>query len=87
MFKIAETRTFTKRINRPEFQRYYPKIKEYVYPILRNNPCFGPNIKRLKGEYSDFYRYRIGEYRLFYGMSSENAVIYIIEIEHRKSGY
>ena len=86
-FSIAETETFSERINRPEFRRYYPKIKDYVYPILRRNPFFGPNIKRLKGEYSDFYRYRIGDYRLFYQISSKTVMVYIVDIEHRSRAY
>ena len=86
-FSIAETKTFSERINRPEFHRYYPKIKDYVYPILRRNPFFGPNIKRLKGEYSDFYRYRIGDYRLFYQISSKTVMVYVVDIEHRSQAY
>ena len=82
-FSITETETFSKLINRPEFCRYYPKIKDYVYPVLRRNPFFGPNIKRLKGEYSDFYRYRIGDYRLFYKISSKKVMVYVVDIEHR----
>lgn len=86
-FSIAETETFSKRINRPEFRRYYPKIKDYVYPILRRNLFFGPNIKRLKGEYSDLYRYRIGAYRLFYQISSKTVMVYAVDIEHRSRAY
>jgi mRNA interferase RelE/StbE len=86
-FSIAETKTFSERINRPEFRRYYPKIKDYVYPILRRNPFFGPNIKRLKGEYLDFYRYRIGDYRLFYQISSKTVMVYVVDIEHRSQTY
>ena len=87
MFSIAETESFSKRINRSEFRRYYPKIKEYVYPILRRNPFFGPNIKRLKGEYSDYYRYRIGDYRLFYQISPKAVMVYVVDIEHRSRAY
>ena len=86
-FSVSETKSFRTRIARPEFRRYYPKIKDYVYPILRKNPFFGPNIKRLRGEYSDFYRYRIGNYRLFYKVSSDTVMVYILDIDHRGRAY
>lgn len=61
-FKIAETSSFQKNINKLKNNKLYTKIKEYVYPILRKNPYFGPHIKRLKGKFSGIYRYRIGDY-------------------------
>ena len=69
----------------PQF--LYKKIKEYIYPILRENPYFGSNIKKLKGEYKELYRYRIGDYRLFYKVSEETVIIFIIDIENRKDAY
>ncbi len=73
-YKIAETETFEKKINTQKYTSFYiRKIKEYIYPILRENPYFGPNIKKHKGEYKELYRYRIGDYRLFYKVSEENS--------------
>jgi len=63
-FEIAETATFQRSISKKEFVKIYNKIKTYVYPQLRINPFFGKNIKKLKGEFKDVYRYRIGEYRI-----------------------
>ena len=45
------------------------------------------NIKKLKGEYKDIYRYRIGDYRLFYKVSEETVIIFILDIEARKDAY
>lgn len=86
-YKIAETETFEKKINTQKYRFLYKKIKEYIYPILRENPYFGPNIKKLKGEYKELYRYRIGDYRLFYKLSEETVIIFIINIEKRKDAY
>ena len=44
----------------------YSKIKNFVYPQLRENPFHGTNIKKLKDNLEGYYRYRIGNYRLFY---------------------
>ena len=65
----------------------YPKIREYVYPILRNNPFFGPNIKRLKGEFADVYRYRLGDYRLFYTVDEGRVTVFVLNLDHRKNAY
>ncbi len=86
-FRIAETETFKKKIQSPKYSFLSKKIKEYVYPLLRENPYFGPNIKRLKGTYKEVYRFRIGNYRLFYTISEELVIIFILDIENRKDAY
>jgi mRNA interferase RelE/StbE len=86
-YKIAETETFEKKIKTLKYKNLYSKITDYVYPILRTNPYFGPNIKKLKGEYKEVYRYRIGDYRLFYKISEETVIVFIVDIESRKDAY
>ena len=86
-FDIAETESFQKTINKPEFKSLYFKLKNYVYPQLKNNPFFGTHIKKLKGKLNNFYRYRIGKYRLFYIIDSKKVIVFIITISHRKDSY
>ena len=86
-YKIAETETFEKKIKTLKYKNLYSKITDYVYPILRTNPYFGPNIKKLKGEYKDVYRFRIGDYLLFYKISEETVIVFIVDIESRKDAY
>ena len=86
-YRIAETETFEKKINSAKYKSLYKKIKEYVYPILRKNPYFGSNIKKLKGNYKDLYRFRIGDYRLFYKISENTVIVFIVDIETRKDAY
>ena len=86
-YKIAETETFSKKINSDKFKHLYKKIVNDVYPILRNNPFFGINIKKLKGKYKEIYRFRIGDYRLFYKINEQEVIIFIINIENRKDAY
>lgn len=64
-FQIAETKTFQKVKNKLD-AKLYKNIKEIIYPQLKHNPFFGNNIKKLKGEFEGVYRYRFGNYRLFY---------------------
>jgi mRNA interferase RelE/StbE len=86
-FKIAETLTFQKKIGSKAYKRYYSRIKDNIYPKLRDNPYFGPNIKRLKGELNSIYRYRVGDYRLFYTVDPENGLVFILDFIHRKDAY
>jgi mRNA interferase RelE/StbE len=86
-FEIAETETFQRSISKKEISKIYDKIKTYVYPQLRINPFFGKNIKKLKGEFKDFYRYRIGEYRLFYHVDEKQILIFIVDMVKRKDAY
>lgn len=86
-FEIAETETFQSAISKKEFVKIYNKIKTYVYPQLRINPFFGKNIKKLKGEFKDIYRYRIGEYRLFYQIDEKQILIFIMDMVKRKDAY
>lgn len=86
-FAIAEIASFEKKIKKTQYRSIYKKIVSYIYPQLRKNPFFGPNIKRLKGSLSDYYRYRIGNYRLFYKVEEQRILVVIVDIEHRKDAY
>lgn len=86
-FSIAETDDFRKVIVSAKFRKLYEKIKDYVYPQLRSNPFFGPNIKKLKGTLNDFYRYRIGNFRLFYTVDNNRVLVFIVSISDRKDAY
>jgi len=86
-FKIAEVESFTKLIQKPQFKQIYLKIKNLIYPQLRKNSFFGPNIKKLKGSLEEYYRYQIGNYRIIYKVDSEKVIVFIITILDRKDAY
>ncbi len=86
-FKIAETETFQNSIEKLKYKKLYNKIFTYIYPQLRINPFFGPNIKKLKGQLEGLYRYRIGDYRLFYKIDAKGMLVFILDIYDRKSAY
>ena len=58
-----------------------------MYPQLRTNPFYGPNIKKLRGEFSGVYRYRIGDFRLSYTIQKQRVVVVVIDLERRKDAY
>jgi mRNA interferase RelE/StbE len=86
-FTIAETASFQKLHGKPHFKILYNKIKDFIYPQLRENPFFGPNIKKLKGDLSHYYRYRIGDYRLFYQVDTSTGMVFIVSMRDRKAAY
>ena len=86
-FKIVETENFLNQIQQSQFQNLYSKINDYVYPILRNNPYFHNQIKKLKGEWKGFYRFRLGNDRLFYKLDTDEMVVYIMSLQNKKKAY
>ncbi|MBC8442447.1 MAG: type II toxin-antitoxin system RelE/ParE family toxin [Deltaproteobacteria bacterium] len=85
-FQIAETKTFEK-VKKNIDSQLYTKIRNIVYPQLKLNPYFGTNIKKLKGDFEGYYRYRVGSYRLFYLIDNEKVIVVIVDLKHRQSAY
>ncbi|HEX7320112.1 MAG TPA: type II toxin-antitoxin system RelE/ParE family toxin [bacterium] len=85
--KIAETRHFQDKIKIEPFKNAYNKIYNYVYTQLKENPFFGKNIKKLKGDYKELYRYRIGDFRLFYLIYEDKRLVIMVDIDQRKDSY
>jgi len=85
-FQIAETKTF-QRVKAQLDAKIYTKVVNIVYPQLRENPFYGTNIKKLKGEFEGYYRYRIGSYRLFYLIDNDKIIVAIVDLKHRQNAY
>jgi mRNA interferase RelE/StbE len=85
-FNIAETKEFNKNIQKLDI-KIYNKIKNIVYPQLKKNPFYGTNIKKLKGEFEGVYRYRLGNYRLFYVINNDKIIVIVTTIHHRQNAY
>ncbi|MBT3175681.1 MAG: type II toxin-antitoxin system RelE/ParE family toxin [Desulfobacula sp.] len=85
-FQIAESKTFEK-VKKKIDSQVYTKIKNIVYPQLKLNPYFGTNIKKLKGGFEGYYRYRVGSYRLFYLIDNEKIIVVIVDLKHRRNAY
>ena len=84
-YAIAETDTFLKVVRKNKaLYAVYPKICDVVYAVLQREPYFGPNIKRLKGEFNGFSRYRVGEYRVFYTINEEDTVVVVADVKSRQ---
>jgi len=85
-YQIAETLTFEKSKKKID-KKLYEKIKNFVYPQLRKNPFYGSNIKKLKDNFEGYYRYRVGNYRLFYLIEDEKLIVVVVDFKHRQKAY
>ena len=54
---------------------------------LEDSPRYHPNIKLLKGSYSGYYRYRVGDYRVVYSIKDELVIVNVILIAYRSKVY
>jgi mRNA interferase RelE/StbE len=89
-FKIFETEQFLEDMQsnfRGQGARIREKLKEYVYPQLKENPHFGKNIKKLKNYQPETWRYRIGRYRFFYEIDEKERIVFMITADDRKDSY
>ena len=89
-FRIFETDTFISSIDNIQHdfrEKIYQKLMNYVYPQLKLNPFYGQNVKRLKNYEPPTWRYRVGNYRLFYEINKVDKVISITAIEIRDKAY
>ncbi len=62
------------------------RIDRAIETII-SNPCHGTNIKKLTGELSNLYRYRLGGFRILYEIHKELEVVRIKAIESRGDIY
>ncbi len=89
-FRIFETDEFQKKlVNMPAgISRFVQKkLTEYVYPQLRKNPFFGPNVKKLKGYDPALWRYRIGKFRVFFMVDQAEQVVFMLSVDDRRDTY
>ncbi|WP_310488363.1 type II toxin-antitoxin system RelE/ParE family toxin [Chamaesiphon sp. VAR_69_metabat_338] len=54
---------------------------------LEQTPLFHPNVKALKGDFSGYYRYRIGDYRVIYSVDEEVIRVFVVAIVYRSEAY
>jgi mRNA interferase RelE/StbE len=72
-----------KKIDLP-FQKI---IKEKLLILAENPGILKNNIKKLTGTKEDYYRLRVGSYRIIYEKRDKELIILIIRIGHRKEIY
>jgi mRNA interferase RelE/StbE len=89
-YRIFETRQFLADLGRfgPAIsRRMEAKLRQHIYPILRQNPSHGPNIKRLKNWEPPTWRYRVGDWRLFFEIDDIKRIVFMTAADHRRQAY
>jgi mRNA interferase RelE/StbE len=89
-YRIFETEEFLKKLKKLQVRDsrlIRRKLDENIYPQLRQEPFFGPNIKKLRGYSPETWRYRIGQFRLFYGIDEEEDIVSILTVDLRRDAY
>ncbi len=62
-------------------------IKEKLLILAENPAVLENNIAKLAGTKEDYYRLRVGSYRIIYEMRDKELVILIVRIGHRREVY
>ena len=89
-FRVFETDQFVadlERISPARRDKIVQKLRSSVYPRLREQPYFGPNVKKLKGFDPETWRYRIGIYRFFYIIDDREKIVFMVAADTRQQSY
>jgi len=83
MYKIKINKKILKDIEKID-KKYRKKIIETIENKIALKPYEG---KKLAGNLSPFYRWRVGDYRIIYTIEEKFIEIEIIKVSHRKKAY
>lgn len=87
VFETDEFRSSLARLDSEQKRFVESKLKKYVYPQIKDQPYYGTSIKKLQGYTPETWRYRIGQFRLFYGIDEHKRIVSIVTIDYRKDAY
>jgi len=57
------------------------------FEILKESPYHDTNIKRLQGELSGLYRFRVGSIRVIYKINETEIIVFVVTIGNRGDIY
>ena len=89
-YRLFETDEFLSKLDRlpsPRAAAIRAKLRSHVYRQIRTQPFHGANIRKLRGYAAGVWRYRLGNYRIFYTVDQDDRVVSLVTIEHRKDAY
>jgi mRNA interferase RelE/StbE len=90
MYRIFLTNEFLKQLKKIDSRirkGLEKKIEEYISPQLKQEPHFGKNVKKLRDYVPETWRYRIGNFRLFYIIDEAEKIVALISIDDRKDAH
>lgn len=86
MYHVEYGKTAAKQLKKMD-RKIAAFIVSYIDEKLVN--CENPRLfgKALKGDFSEIWRYRVGDYRILAKIEDNRVIITIVEIGHRKEVY
>ena len=90
MYDLFETDEFLlsiSKLQKRDEKLVKNKLINYVYPQIKTEPHFGINIKKLRNYKPETWRYRIGNYRIFYTIDEDDKVVLLLVVEDRGKAY
>ena len=86
MYIVKATQRFAKSFKK--LDKYTQKmVKSWIIKNLENTENPRQHGKQLSGQLGEYWRYRIGDYRLICHINDNELIILAIEIGHRKDIY
>ena len=73
-----------------QYKKLAPAIKPQIQTALdslQHHLPAGTKVKRLRGRLSEYYRYRMEDYRIIFTISHKERVVYVDFIDHRRQAY
>ncbi|MFP4265925.1 MAG: type II toxin-antitoxin system RelE family toxin [Desulfonatronovibrionaceae bacterium] len=70
-----------RKIDRKDAQRISRFLQERASPAPRETG------KRLKGQLREFWRYRVGDYRILTKIDDKELIILVVHVRYRKKSY
>ena len=81
VFELVWSKNARKDISKLETQ-LSKRIKNKIKKLSLDDP---PELEKVKGQ--DFYKYRIGHYRVFFDAYPFSKKLVVLQIKHRKNAY
>jgi len=54
---------------------------------LSTRPRRHPNALKLRGQLAEYFRYRVGDWRVIYRIDDDAGTVWVVLIEHRREAY
>lgn len=84
-YKLLFTKTAEKEFSKIE-RPYQKLIAAKLKSLAEDFRLSSGNIKKLKGDY-EYYRLRVGQYRVIFTKEDDKLIITVIHVGHRKKIY
>ena len=87
IFETSEYLRKLKKLTAGDREFVSKKASSYIYPQIGDEPHFGQNARKLKGYEPAMWRYRLGNFRLFYAIDEDTHVVSILTVDDRRDAY